>query len=517
MSTWERSLTWLEAAADWANPILVKETRQSLKSRQFVVTFMLMLAISWFLFVMGVFGGGSALEYGAVGSTFFEWFYWILSIAVMIVVPYGAQRSLLAERDQATYDLLSITALTPKQIVWGKLLSALVQVLIFYSAIAPFIAFTSLLQGFDFVFVASKLILTLLLSLFMTMLAIASSTAVKHRQVQAFATIGGLIAIVWISTSMLGGLDVVLRNFDPTNSEAWAGLIFAIVIGASYFVLFQKIATAQLTFESDDRSSGIRIVCSAQFFLLWIGLLTFGWWVGGSSLDEDYVIMAVIFSAIHLAVVGLFVSTEESFLSRRVRRELPTGRFRRLLHVPFLQGGARGYLYTLLHVGLFALFGFWTTAMYVTTRDFSVGVPLAISAYLVIYIGLACALGRALNRLSSDIKPGHTRVLTVILVAIGCVAPHLRLLWTNHFGYSYSIVQITDPFSTIVEVGENTYSAAPIAMILGVGVILVLMLNMRAIKQGIAEVVAADVRPRTAEAVGVAEEERSEVAVGSVG
>ena len=58
---------------------------------------------------MGVFGGGSALEYGAVGSTFFESFYWILAIAVMIVVPFGAQRSLLAERDQATYDLLSIT------------------------------------------------------------------------------------------------------------------------------------------------------------------------------------------------------------------------------------------------------------------------------------------------------------------------------------------------------------------------------------------------------------------------
>src|SRR5690606_37383178 len=145
--------------------------------------------------------------------------------------------------------------LTPRQIVWGKLLSALVQSLIFYSAIAPYIAFTSLLQGFDFVFVASKLILTLLLSLFVTMAAIASSTTVKQRQWQAFATIGGLGAIIWMSSTLMAALDAFLHNYDPTDVEQLGGLIFAIVMGASYFVLFQKIATAQLTFESDDRSS----------------------------------------------------------------------------------------------------------------------------------------------------------------------------------------------------------------------------------------------------------------------
>jgi hypothetical protein len=87
----------------------------------------------------------------------------------------------------------------------------------------------------------------------------------------------------------------------------------------------------------------------------------------------------------------------------------------------------------------------------------------------------------------------------VIVLAIACVAPHLRQLWANQYSYTYSIVQITDPFSTIIEVGENSYSVAPIAMLLGFGVFVALLLNLRAVKQGISEVVDADVRPRTAE------------------
>jgi len=40
-------VAWLEAIADRANPILVKETRQALKSRQFVLTFLVVLIACW--------------------------------------------------------------------------------------------------------------------------------------------------------------------------------------------------------------------------------------------------------------------------------------------------------------------------------------------------------------------------------------------------------------------------------------------------------------------------------------
>src|SRR5688572_30299426 len=126
MSSVQAATRWIEKATDFANAILVKETRQALKSRQFVVVFMLLLTASWAASMFGLVMEGEAIAYGSAGRQFFLVFFTVLSAAVLLVVPYGAYRSLLAERDQNTFELLSITTLTPRQIVWGKLLSALV-------------------------------------------------------------------------------------------------------------------------------------------------------------------------------------------------------------------------------------------------------------------------------------------------------------------------------------------------------------------------------------------------------
>ena len=71
-------------------------------------------------------------------------YFIILTIPVLIIVPFSAFRSLAAEREDGTFELLSITALSSRQIVTGKLGSAMLQMLIYYSALAPCIAFTYL-------------------------------------------------------------------------------------------------------------------------------------------------------------------------------------------------------------------------------------------------------------------------------------------------------------------------------------------------------------------------------------
>ena len=44
---WRRFESLLDRASDRLNPILVKEARQAMKSRQFVITFALVLAGAW--------------------------------------------------------------------------------------------------------------------------------------------------------------------------------------------------------------------------------------------------------------------------------------------------------------------------------------------------------------------------------------------------------------------------------------------------------------------------------------
>ena len=82
-------------------------------------------------------------------------YYAVLSVPLLIVVPYAAFRSLAGEWEDGTFELLSITALSARQIVTGKLASAILQMMVYYSALAPCIAFTYLLRGIDIITVGA--------------------------------------------------------------------------------------------------------------------------------------------------------------------------------------------------------------------------------------------------------------------------------------------------------------------------------------------------------------------------
>jgi ABC-type Na+ efflux pump permease subunit len=73
-------------------------------------------------------------------------------------VPYGAYRSLATEREDRTYELLSVTTLRPRQIIGGKLAGAVLQMLVYLSAISPCLAFTYLLRGLDILTIATIIV-----------------------------------------------------------------------------------------------------------------------------------------------------------------------------------------------------------------------------------------------------------------------------------------------------------------------------------------------------------------------
>ena len=139
----------LERLGDRLNPILVKETRQALKSRQFLITFALLLFLGWGWSLLGIAMIGPAASVGTHGGDMFTGYFAILAFPLVIVVPFGAFRSLAAEQETRTFELLSITALGPRQIVAGKLGSAVVQMSVYLSAISPCLGFTYLLRGID--------------------------------------------------------------------------------------------------------------------------------------------------------------------------------------------------------------------------------------------------------------------------------------------------------------------------------------------------------------------------------
>ena len=96
-----------EQFADRLNPILVKETRQALKSRQFVVTFLIVLVSCWTASFAVVAIVGPDVYYVASGPRMLYVYAVILAFPLTLIVQFSAFRSLASEQEENTYELLS--------------------------------------------------------------------------------------------------------------------------------------------------------------------------------------------------------------------------------------------------------------------------------------------------------------------------------------------------------------------------------------------------------------------------
>ena len=121
LAWWPRFEAALERASEWLNPILVKEARQALKSRQFVVTFTLLLIFGWGWSLAGVAMLSQAAYYAPGGRFMLTGYFLILAVPLIVIVPFSAFRSLAAEREDGTFELLSITTLRARQIITANL------------------------------------------------------------------------------------------------------------------------------------------------------------------------------------------------------------------------------------------------------------------------------------------------------------------------------------------------------------------------------------------------------------
>jgi hypothetical protein len=494
-------LTPIERGSDWLNPILVKETRQSLKSRQFVATFMLMLVASWLISVFGILLSGAGAEYRTLGGTFFFAYYVVLAVAVFIVVPFGAFRSLLSERDLHTWEVLSITTLKPRQIVWGKLLSSLVQIFIYYSAITPFMAFAVLLKGVDVPTIAFILVASLFWSMALSMIGLTISTFGSQRYWQVFLTLamlGGLLLSLFFSLSLVGQ-GMLYFEFD--SPEFWWGTAVVASLLGAYCVLLLQVAIGQLTFDADNRTTSVRLAAAGVFWLAvaWVyaGTSLHGLWgipAPPPSADiSDFLVGFTILAAIHWFVIGLFTVTEIDVLSRRVRRNV--GRFGvfRVFLAPLVPGGARGYLYLLFHLAV--LFAFVACLLWLNpssaNTERAVYFTAALVGYLVIYLGLGSAVGGLARRISGDFRPAHARVMTVLILALGSILPYFLYLFEGFRAGQDQSPQfwITDPFSTLYRLLSGHADSNLLLLLIAAGATVTLAINLRGMLSSVIDVV----------------------------
>lgn len=482
----------LSRASQWLNPILVKEARQALKSRQFAITFALLLICGWGWSIVGVAMAGPAAGYTSTGPGMFVGYYMILAFPLLVIVPFGAFRSLASEQEDRTYELLCITALRPRQIISGKLGSALLQMLVYLSAISPCLAFTYLLRGISLPTILVVIFWTSLVSLGLSVigLLLATMSTQRHWQVVAsVAMIAGLMILFWIAAMIIVNMVVFDSDFPVNDPEFLVANGMLLTAYVTYFVLVFLAAAARITFASDNRSTKLRVVIAVQFMCLaaWSAGVIAYW----KSFDWEVLLIGISFMLLHLFVTGALMTGESPELSLRVRRSLPRSFLGRVFLTWFNPGPGTGYLFTVS----FALAGVCAAALGLlaagvalvntgrgSSREENVLAFAALGAcYLIVYLGLGLLLVRSLRRWIT-IKPEIAAMVNVVLVVLGCVVPMvIQASSPAWYGSSYSLLHITNPFWSAMHVSDGPglpFETAPLLTLLGLAAAVVFVANL---------------------------------------
>ena len=341
----------LDPLSDWFSSILIKEARQAVKSRQFVWTYVFQLVLVAVWTAMGFAWLDSDLGIGLLAGYFI-----ILGFPLAVIIPFSGYRSLAREFEDGTIRLISITTMKPRQIVLGKLGSALIQLVMYLAVLAPCICFTYLLPGVSIGTILLGLSISVGGSVFLTIFGLFLAGSFRSRALGVgvsvvFSIALGFVYFLWIafcvemSEGRMGG-------FGSDEYIVATGFIFS--VGSTALILLASVI-AQISFFSDNRSTLIRIMMLVQqtLFFAWICQL-----ISLQPLFTDGPTILLMVVGHYWLLMGFLMCGESSDLSRRVRRALPESLFGRLFLSLLMPGSGRGFLFALSNIWAAFLFVF---------------------------------------------------------------------------------------------------------------------------------------------------------------
>jgi hypothetical protein len=463
-----------ERASAWVNPILIKEARQSLKSRQFLITFFLLLLASCLWTILGVVSYSPDVHYVPTGSSLLIGYYLVMAIPMIGMVPLAAHRSLVAEIDDDTFEMLVITRLSSMRIVMGKLNSAILQMLIYFAAIVPCLAFSYLLRGVSLPMIGALIITTFFTALLVTCFSLMLSTLAFTRTGQTLALLAVLAVLLF--TEIMCFAFCVDGLFQSNDEDIYLGLSLYVVVGLSCMVMFIKAAAARIAPVTENRSSGLRRTMFGQQ-LVWMATMAIV-----SMWYEDY--EPVNFGSMILVgywlVMGALMMAESSELSPRVQRGLPSTFAGRTLLTWFNPGPATGYVFAVTTgcVGIAALgiFG----ALESTTKQPTTN-PLVFSClmagYLLVYLGITRVIVTPILRRTGSMIAVPLAVLAGVLFVAAITPLILIVATTGSTPNNYTRLEVIDWVWTLDEAfSYNTSVDASLAsLVLFVGFLITLV------------------------------------------
>lgn len=157
--------------SDRISPMLVKELRQGMRAKTFIVLF---LALQIFLAVM-MFSAGAASTSDQVGSVISGIIFTFFSIAVLIIQPLRGTSALASEVKGNTIDMMVLTRLSAWRIVYGKWVAIISQSALLLATIVPYLILRYFFGGMNLIAEMTGLLLIFLTSMALTAVTVGLS------------------------------------------------------------------------------------------------------------------------------------------------------------------------------------------------------------------------------------------------------------------------------------------------------------------------------------------------------
>jgi len=439
---------------DKLNPIVIKELRQAVNGKFVAAVLMLFLMISVIAIVvalMSVDGGGDM----ASGRLPLLWLQGILTGTCLLFLPLYAAARLAGEYNDANVDLMFITTIKPRAIIWGKLLSTSIVAVLIYSACMPFMTLTYLLRGVDlpsiFLIVAmgfGAVIGAAQLAIF----AACVSTTRGFRVLLGLGLVGTLVGI-FINT-IIGSVGVVtvgIAEIASNTSEFLAiiGTYLAVLVSA--ILLLYTWSVALISPPLSNRMLPVRLTMISVWAVLSAIMLA---WIFTYPDDEAMTFWASA-SACYFGLMVLIAICERTTWSPRILRKLPRSALARLPLMLLYSGAAGGIM---LAVGMVLVIYAFLIILGTYSDDIGnsadwdelLTIPIGLFLYCYCY-GLTGMLVRKIGGLSDIVKQEHTWALAFVLGAVGCALPPLLAYFFvgNDWTRSYDNWMLGNPYSLL--------------------------------------------------------------------
>ena len=194
------------------NPVVLKELRGRMRgARAFIVLTIYLALLGAFASLIYVAVSESSMSVsgqvnvGEIGRTLFGGVVAIEMLLVSFIAPAFTSGAISGEREHQTYDLLRTTLLPPYALVLGKLLSALLYVLLLLLAAIP-------LQSIAFFFGGVAETEVILSFVILTMTALLFSTIGIYFSVRSRRTLSASVLTYSVATFITFGLPILLGS-----------------------------------------------------------------------------------------------------------------------------------------------------------------------------------------------------------------------------------------------------------------------------------------------------------------